>query len=201
MANISKKNRELYDLGKYDNLLEFDLINPTPSDVTYNLFNTTTLSLVPTSPISNVQLPPSFISFISPSIGGSVAGIGYNPLSNTVYCIANNSNIRVINSTLTSLVTNINIGGGASLRNIVYNNINNTMYVTDNNTNSVRVVDCNTNTLIATIAVGVNPESLCFDSLNNRVYVGNTASNSVSVINCNTNTIIANFAVGNLPIG
>jgi YVTN family beta-propeller protein len=201
MANISKKNRELYDLGKYDNLLEFDLVNPTASDVTYDLFNTTTLSLVPTSPISNVQLPPSFISFISPSIGASVAGIGYNPLSNTVYCIANGSNIRVINSTLTSLVTNINIGGGASLRNIVYNNINNTMYVTDNNTNSVRVVDCNTNTLIATIAVGVNPESLCFDSLNNRVYVGNTASNSVSVINCNTNTIIANVAVGNFPIG
>jgi YVTN family beta-propeller protein len=199
MAIISKKNKELYDLGKGDNLIEFDLVNSTASDVTYDLFNTTTLSLVPTSPV--VQLAPSYVSYVTGAIGSSVAGIGYNPLSNTVYCIASNINIRVINSTLTSPVTTITTNVGAVLINIVYNNINNTMYVTDYNNNSVRVVDCNTNTLIATIAVGANPQSLCFDSLNNRVYVGNTTSNDVSVINCNTNTIIATVAVGNLPIG
>ena len=39
MAIISKKNKELYDLGDNDNLIEFDLVNPTSSDVYYDLFN------------------------------------------------------------------------------------------------------------------------------------------------------------------
>jgi YVTN family beta-propeller protein len=200
MAIISNKNRELYDLGKGDNLIEFDLVNSTASDVTYDLFNTTTLSLVPTSPVSGVQLAPSYVSYVTAPVG-SPSGIGYNPLSNTVYCITNGINIRVINSTLTSPVTTITTNVGAALTNIVYNNINNSMYVTDTNGNNVRRVDCNTNTFIDTIAVGATPNGLCFDSLNNRVYVGNTASNDVSVINCNTNTVIATVAVGNLPIG
>lgn len=199
MAIISKKNKELYDLGENDFLLEFDLINPTSNDVTYNLFNTTTLSLVPTSPISGVQLPPSFVSFVSAPIGVTIAGIEYNPSSNTVYSIANNSNIRVINATLTALVTNINIGG-ASLRNLVYNNISNTMYVTDFN-NNVHVVDCNTNAVIATIPVGVNPSAIAYNSTNNTVYVCNTTSNTVSVINCNTNTVVATIPVGTFPFG
>jgi YVTN family beta-propeller protein len=199
MAIISKKNKELYDLGKGDNLIEFDLVNSTASDVTYDLFNTTTLSLVPTSP-SGVQLPPSYVSFVTAQVGNP-SGIGYNSLSNTVYCITNGINIRVINSTLTSPVTTITTNAGAALTNIVYNNINNSMYVTALNNNNVRRVDCNTNTIIDTIAVGATPNGLCFDSLNNRVYVGNEASNDVSVINCNTNTVIATVAVGNLPIG
>jgi YVTN family beta-propeller protein len=198
MAIISKKNKELYDLGKGDNLIEFDLVNSTASDVTYDLFNTTTLSLVPTSP-SGVQLAPSYVSYNTGAVG-SPSGIGYNSLSNTVYCITNSINIRVINSTLTSPVTTITTNVGAALTNIVYNNINNSMYVTDLNNNNVRRVDCNTNTIIDTIAVGATPNGLCFDSLNNRVYIGNTASNDVSVINCNTNTVIATVAV-NLPIG
>jgi YVTN family beta-propeller protein len=199
MAIISNKNKELYDLGKGDNLIEFDLVNSTASDITYDLFNTTTLSLVPTSAISGVQLPPSYISFVN-SIGGDIEGIGYNPLSNTVYCIDSSGYIIIVfNSTLTSTITTITTYVGAALRNIIYNNINNSMYVTDANGNVLRV-DCNTNTVIDTIAlVGANPVNLCFDSLNNRVYVGNTATNDVFVINCNTNTVIATVVTPSNP--
>lgn len=196
MAIISKKNRELYDLGENDFLVEFDLINPTNTDVTYDLFNTTTLSLVPTSPTSNIQLPPSFVSFISPLVTDD--GLAHNPLSNTVYAL-NNSNILVVNSTLNSIITTISIGGGSSLRTIVYNNISNTMYVTDFNNNNVYVIDCNTNTLVATIPVGVNPSGIAYNSTNNTVYVCDTTSNTVSVIDCNTNLVIATIAVGTFP--
>jgi YVTN family beta-propeller protein len=199
MAVISKANREIYDLGENDFLVEFDLVNPTNTDVTYDLFNTTTLSLVPTSPTSTVQLPPSFVSYETPNIGAR-DGIAYNPVSNTVYAILNNDTIQVLNEALTVGIATLTVGG-ADFRNLAYDSANNRMYVTDFIGNSVTVVDCNSNTIIANIPVGINPSGIAFIPTNNTVYVCNTTSNDVSVIDCSTNTVIATVAVGTFPFG
>ncbi len=58
-----------------------------------------------------------------------------------------------------------------------------------------------TNTVVATVAVGTNPQGVAVNPAGTRAYVANFDSNSVSVIDTATNTVVATVAVGIGPIG
>jgi YVTN family beta-propeller protein len=60
-------------------------------------------------------------------------------------------------------------------------------------------LDGSTNTVVATIAVGLYPSGLAFDSSNGDIYVANDGDNSVSVIDGSTNTVVGNISVGVAP--
>jgi YVTN family beta-propeller protein len=76
-------------------------------------------------------------------------------------------------------------------------------YVTNNGSNSVSVIDIVTNTVIATIPVGVNPAGVAISPDGTRAYVANSSflHNTVSVIDIVTNTVIATIPVGQVPAG
>jgi YVTN family beta-propeller protein len=64
------------------------------------------------------------------------------------------------------------------------------------------VVATATNTVIATIAVGLGPEGVAVTPDGSKVYVTNSfESNNVSVIATATNTVTATIPVGNTPLG
>ena len=181
MVNISKKNKELYNLGKGDNLIQFDLSNPTTSDVTYDLFNTTTLSLVPT--VANPVVAPSVVSANVP-VGTAPEGIAFNPISNTMYVCNNATNdISVIDCNTNSVIFTILIASAPQA--ISYCSANNTMYI-GTNIGSVIVIDCDANTVIATILNG--GVGLAYNPINNSMYGCSSIFGYISVINCNTNT-------------
>ena len=69
-------------------------------------------------------------------------------------------------------------------------------YVTNSCGNSVSVIDTDTNTIVATIPVGINPLGVTITPDGTRVYVTNQGSNTVSVIDAATNTVIATIPVG-----
>jgi len=69
------------------------------------------------------------------------------------------------------------------------------------NSNIAPVNSSSTNTVIANIAVGIEPLAVAYDLSNGYVYVANFYSNNVSVINGSTNTVIASIAVGASPNG
>jgi YVTN family beta-propeller protein len=73
--------------------------------------------------------------------------------------------------------------------------------VTDiaSNSNSVFVIDTATNTVIATIPVGLFPLSIAITPDGTRAYVTNSNSGTISVIDTATNSVIATIPVG-LPI-
>ncbi len=64
---------------------------------------------------------------------------------------------------------------------------------------TVSVINGATNTVAATVTVGVFPEFLLVNSVTNKIYVTNRNSNSISVINGATNTVTKTISVGANP--
>lgn len=74
-------------------------------------------------------------------------------------------------------------------------------YVAAQNGNTVAVIDTSSNTVTATIPVGLTPTSVALTPDRASLYVANGSSNSVSVVSTATNTVTATIPVGNIPYG
>ena len=73
------------------------------------------------------------------------------------------------------------------------------VYVTTIHDN-VSVIDTTTNTVSATIPVGISPTAVAITPDGTKAYVNNGRDGTVSVINTATNTVSATITVGN-PFG
>ncbi len=72
-------------------------------------------------------------------------------------------------------------------------------YVANNSSGNVSVIDVATNTVVATVPVGANPNGVGVNSAGTRAYVTNGGGNTVSVIDSATNTVVSTIAVGTTP--
>src|SRR5947207_1067442 len=68
-------------------------------------------------------------------------------------------------------------------------------------TNNVAVIDTATNTVVASVPVGLVPQGVAANPAGTFVYVANGTSNNVSVISTATNTVTATVPVGLSPLG
>jgi YVTN family beta-propeller protein len=73
-------------------------------------------------------------------------------------------------------------------------------YVANFGSNTVSVIDIATNTVVATIPVGVEPAGVAITPDGTRAYVTNFVG-TVSVIDAATNTVVVTIPVGQVPIG
>ena len=73
-------------------------------------------------------------------------------------------------------------------------------YITNAYSNTVSVIDTATNTVSATIPVGITPIGVAVKPDGSKVYVANLASNTVSVIDTAANAVGPAIAVGNGPV-
>ena len=64
-------------------------------------------------------------------------------------------------------------------------------YITNQNSNTVSVIDTATDTISATIPVGLTPEGVAVSPDGRKVYVANVGVSTVSVIDTATNTVSA----------
>src|SRR3989475_545425 len=76
---------------------------------------------------------------------------------------------------------------------------NGNVYVVLLSSNTVSVISDTTNSIIATVPVGVSPLGVAYG--NGNIYVSNYDSSSVSVISGTTNSVIATVPVGTNPLG
>jgi YVTN family beta-propeller protein len=74
-------------------------------------------------------------------------------------------------------------------------------YITNTGNNTVSVINTATNTVTATIAVGLHPIGVAVTPDGSKVYVANDYSNTVSVIDTASNTVTATIPVSVSPIG
>jgi len=74
-------------------------------------------------------------------------------------------------------------------------------YVTNFSSNTVSVIDTATNTVVATVPVGTNPEGVAITPDGTRAYVANNGSGTVSLIDTASNTVVATVQVGTNPEG
>src|SRR5579864_1110103 len=68
-------------------------------------------------------------------------------------------------------------------------------YITNSNDNTVSVVDTSSNTVTATVPVGVAPSGVAVTVDGTRVYVGNSFDGTVSVIATASNTVTARLSM------
>ncbi len=127
----------------------------------------------------------SFITNLS-SPQGVEGGCAYDSTNGDIY-VAGGNVTNVISGSTNKLVTNVSYSTQAGADGVVFDPANGYLYTTDYNTNSVTVIDGSTNTILGTIAVGVEPDAIEYDSTNGDIYVVNSANNNaagtVSVIN------------------
>jgi YVTN family beta-propeller protein len=83
---------------------------------------------------------------------------------------------------------------------ITYNVANNNMYIANLFSSTVSVISGSTDSVIASILVGRNPNSIAYVP-SNKLYVTNALSNDVTVINGATNKVVNNIPVGIAPVG
>jgi YVTN family beta-propeller protein len=73
-------------------------------------------------------------------------------------------------------------------------------YITNADSGTVSVIDTATDTVSATIPVGLSPEAVAVKPDGSRVYVANVSSNTVSVIDRATNTVSATIGIVPLDV-
>lgn len=154
--------------------VQFNLVNTTSNPISFDFFNLANLSSVPTSPSTSA---PSY-SVINNLLVAPFVNIrqALNTNNNTIYClqIAVNT-IDVYDISTNSIITSILLPT-SNCFDIAYCPINNSMYVTDYNTGGafIVVIDCTTNLVSTTIAVGVNEQCsfIQYNPFTNFMYIG-----------------------------
>jgi len=135
--------------------------------------------------------------------GGAYAlGVAVNPNINRTY--SNDwGDLYVIDTVTNSLVGGpLAVGGDTSPFGIAVNPLTNRVYLTwFTSTGTVYVIDGVSNSLITTVAVGMDPTGVGIHSTANKAYVANSGTNNVSVIDLVGNTVIATINVGTTPEG
>ena len=67
----------------------------------------------------------------------------------------------------------LHLGVGSVPCALVYDSVNNRSIARTTGSNNVTVIDGATNQVVATVAVGSNPEALCYNPQDNKVYCAN----------------------------
>jgi DNA-binding beta-propeller fold protein YncE len=179
--------------NNYANLVQFTLNNFSASPIAVDIGNNFTLVNTPTS--ANFLPANSNVStFFS---GGKNINSALNTNNYTLYIATNTNNVVVYSIATNSTITTINIGEPQA--GIVYVPLTDTMYVSSASSTNTFVIDCSSNTIIATIVGADIGFGMAFNPNNNFLY--GVGASSVYVINVVTNTIEANILGFNTAFG
>src|SRR5262249_24369209 len=103
-------------------------------------------------------------------------------------------------NTATNMVTTIPAGGFSNPFGLTATPDGGRVYVTNQDNGPVSVIATSTNTVTATIPVGMEPSGVAVTPDGSKVYVVDSRANTVSVIATATNTVIATIQVGSEPV-
>jgi hypothetical protein len=193
---MEKKISKLLE-NKYENLVQFNVVNTTPNPISVSLFNTSqSLSNVPTSPTYTNQSNTVFNSFGTPVGLTFFQDLATNTNTGQLYASFSSTYIQKYDSS-GILISTLNVVGSSQISILNYNPNDNNLYAYDNN-GLVFVIDCNTFTSTATVIVGMpNAFDSAFDSVNNTIYYTDGGTVIVA-LNCTTNTIFFINSIYNL---
>jgi YVTN family beta-propeller protein len=122
--------------------------------------------------------------------------VAYDSVDNKAWCVywpSDMESLAVIDGTTHSIMKKIGMPGALQP---VWDPVSNRVYVSCDMTNSVAVVDCVTDSVLAYIPVGAEPESMYINTLRRKLYVMNFDDGTVSVINMLTNQVTATVSIG-----
>ena len=189
------KNELHIPTKKYANLVQFTLNNSSASPISVDFGDNFTLVNTPTSP----NLLPANNNVSTFFSGGKNINSALNTNNYTLYIATNTNNVVVYSIATNSTITTINIGEPQA--GILYVPLTNTIYVSSASSTNTFVIDCSSNTLVATILGADIGFGMAFNPNNNFLY--GVGALSVFVINVVTNTIETNIfnTLFNAPFG
>lgn len=172
--------------NKYENVVQFNIVNTTPNPTSFNLLDTSeSLSSIPSSP--TYVTPPNTIynSFgVSPS---NFLTVQINTITGDIIACDGSDLIFFFDKNF-SLITVISTLIGASINVITYNTNNNNLYAVDTISGRYFVINCSSFSLIySSLPMGnVNQNNASFNSNANVIYYA-SGINGFYIFNCNTN--------------
>ncbi len=113
-----------------------------------------------------------------------------NPALNKYYCLASDSLTRIyaIDAVTHSILREIPVFNGYNF--MVLNPISNIIYCINKFTNNVKIIDCNGDSLFATVSLGTGPTCAVFNRRTNRLYIGHFNSKDIYIVDGITHAII-----------
>lgn len=176
---------------KDENVVQFNFTNSTSNSISVDLFDTATLSQLPTSPISNPTYPIGNVAIFS---AGDYRQV-YNSNNNSIYLLNLLNQTISIYDISTTLVTTLALPTTNAF-DLSFCVANNSVYVTDFNAGSpIIIIDCTLNVVSGTILVNVNEELsfIEYNAINNTMYIGVgdfiAFTNFIYFLDCSTNIL------------
>jgi len=175
------KNEINNPIKKSANLVQFKLNNYSASPISVDFGNNFPLANVPTTP--NYLSANSNVSSFNSSAKNVNSALNTN--NYTLYIATDSTSLVVYSIETNTAITSILLGEPQA--GIFYVPLNNCVYVTGVLSSDTYVIDCFTNTIIATIVGADIGFSMFFNTNNNLLY--GLGSTSLFVINVSSNTI------------
>ena len=135
----------------------------------------------------------------SVAVGSNPSAVGIDPTRGLVY-VANNAsgNVTVLDPTLGSPLTSINLGNGGPDA-VVVDPDTGRAFVAEYDSDNVSVISTSTLRSISSVSVGLHPVALSWSPADGRIYVANQGSGNVSVLSGANGTLLATVPVGDGP--
>lgn len=122
--------------------------------------------------------------------------LSINPETNNLY-VSHGTQVVVLNKVTCAVVAEIKNTTG--VHGIAFVPGTGKGYISNGKLNTVMVFDTKTNTELAQIATGQNPDAIMYDPYSKYVFTGNGKSNDMTVINPENNTVVATISLGGKP--
>jgi gliding motility-associated-like protein len=130
-----------------------------------------------------LQAQVNTFNWVNDTPGIGLAAIGSGNIA--AFTAVNNTDAAI---TATITVTPVKLTGGYA-------------YISNYGSNNISVINTATNTVVATIPVGKNPDDVSVTPDGTKVYVSNQGDNTISVIDVASNTVSATIPIGISPEG
>jgi len=143
-------------------------------------------------PAPDTILLPDSLGPLRPPYHLAFGGSSWN-----IYVASESSDIIVVDGNTFQRIKRINTGTPVGDALLV--NEHNKLYCSYPMQGCIGVIDCATNSIIRTIAVGTRPTLLCYSTGNDRLYCGDSVNRTVIVIDCATDTVRKVISTGYSP--
>ena len=209
LSRLFKKKKPINELF---NSVQFNLVNPTKSPCSFNLFDGWSITPVPNTPngyvpdldplgTPQINFPTSYPSFECDVINlaplhrlslRSPLATTYVPSTDSIYVTVNSiaftSVTLVINPNNNVITNTISIPLPSSWMSM-YSSVSNKVYVIDQ-TDSIVPIDCVTESVLPTIILPAPVSQISYTSSNNYLYVTVPSLDRLYYIDCSTDTVV-----------
>ncbi|MBM3322376.1 YncE family protein [candidate division WOR-3 bacterium] len=139
---------------------------------------------------------------VTDSVRKVIAGSGWygsmclDLAGNRLYVTQEGGSVSVIDGTNDSLLASVRVTGRGVVRGLCYCSRENKVYCGTSNADTLTVIDCNTNQVVAAIRMELYPHLVLYSPVQNRVYCVNGVTAQVAVVDCETDELLCAIPLG-----